>query len=67
VGRYVFGDYSSGWIWTIDTNTQPSLMVTLDDGWYSHLNIASFAQDTDGELYLVDVRTSGIYKLVAGS
>jgi hypothetical protein len=39
-------------------------MVTLDDGWYSSLNIASFAEDTDGELYMVDVRDSAIYKLV---
>jgi hypothetical protein len=41
--------------------------VTPADGWDSNLNIASFAQDTDGELYLVDVRNSGIYKLIAGS
>ncbi len=67
VGRYVFGDYSSGFIWNIATNTPPTLMVTLADGWWSNLNIASFAEDTNGELYLVDVRTSGIYKLVPGS
>jgi hypothetical protein len=42
-------------------------MLTTDDGWWSHLNIASFAEDIDGELYMVDVRTSGIYKLVPGS
>jgi len=67
VGRYVFGDYSSGYIWHIGTDTPPTRLLTLDDGWYSHLNIASFAEDTNGELYLVDVRTSGIYKLVPGS
>jgi glucose/arabinose dehydrogenase len=64
VGRYVFGDYSSGFIWHIATDTAPTRMVTLDDGWYSSLNIASFAEDTDGELYMVDVRDSAIYKLV---
>jgi glucose/arabinose dehydrogenase len=67
VGRYVFGDYSSGYVWHIATDTPPTRMLTTADGWWSNLNIASFAQDTDGELYLVDVRTSGIYKLVPGS
>ena len=29
-------------------------------------NPASFAQDNDGELFIVDVRTGSIYKLVRG-
>jgi glucose/arabinose dehydrogenase len=66
-GRYLFADYSSGFIWHIATDTAPTKFVTPADGWDSNLNIASFAQDTDGELYLVDVRNSGIYKLIAGS
>jgi len=40
--------------------------VTATDGWSSGLNPASFAQDNDGELFFVDVRTSSIYKLVQG-
>jgi glucose/arabinose dehydrogenase len=67
VGRYVFGDYSSGYIWHIATNTLPTLFLTHADGWNSNINIASFTQDNDGELYMVDVRTSSIYKLVPGS
>ena len=66
-GQYLFADYSSQLIWHIPTDTQPTKFVTDADGWDSGLNIASFAQDTDGELFLVDVRTSGIYKLIAGS
>ena len=66
-GRYVFGDYSSGWLWNIPTDTPPTRFLLPADGRDSNTNIASFAQDTDGELYIVDVRTSGIYKLIAGS
>ena len=66
VGQYVFADYSSEFIWHIPTSTAPTLRVTAADGWDSNLNIASFAEDADGELYAVDVRTSGIYKLVQG-
>jgi glucose/arabinose dehydrogenase len=65
VGQYVFTDYSSGYIWHIATDTPPTRMMVLADGWNSNLNIASFAEDTDGELYLVDVRTSSLYKLIA--
>ena len=65
-GRYVFTDYSSGIIWNIPTDTVPTRTMVAADGWESGLNPASFAQDHDGELFLVDVRTSSIYKLVPG-
>lgn len=65
VGQYVFTDYSSGVIWHIPTDTAPTRLIKYADGWNSNLNIASFAQDNDGELFLVDVRTSGLYKLIA--
>jgi len=64
VGRYLFADYSSQRIWTIGVNQAPTLFVALEDGWDSGVNIASFAQDIDGELFVIDVRTSGIWKLV---
>jgi glucose/arabinose dehydrogenase len=65
-GRYVFADYNFGIIWNIATNTAPTRMMTAADGWASGLNPASFAQDNDGELFIVDVRTGFIYKLVPG-
>ena len=66
-GRYLFADYSSQRIWNISTTQAPTLFVALGDGWDSNVNIASFAQDLDGELFLIDVRTSEIWKLVPGS
>jgi glucose/arabinose dehydrogenase len=67
VGQYLFTDYSSGYIWHIPTDTAATKMVTREDGWPSGLNPASFAEDSDGELYLIDVRDSQIYKIVPGS
>jgi glucose/arabinose dehydrogenase len=64
VGRYVFADYSTGLIWHIPTDTAPTRMVTVADAWSSTLHPASFAEDVDGELFLVDVKTSQLYKLV---
>jgi len=67
VGRYVFADYNLGYIWNIATDTAPTRTMLTTDGFESGLNPASFAQDSDGELYIVDVRTASIYKLVQGS
>jgi glucose/arabinose dehydrogenase len=51
-GRYVFGDFGSGRIWNIDAATVPTLSVT--GGVSTGLSIASFGQDSAGELYVVD-------------
>jgi len=65
VGQYVFADYSSGFLWHMSTDTAPTRMVVQADAWDSLTHPASFTEDTNGELYLVDVRSSGLYKLVA--
>jgi glucose/arabinose dehydrogenase len=66
VGRYVFADYNLGYFWNIATDTAPTRTMVTTDGWNSGFNPASFAQDNDGELFFVDVRTASIYKLVQG-
>jgi glucose/arabinose dehydrogenase len=52
VGRYVFGDYVQGKIWDIAGSTSPTAQIT--GGLDTALNISSFAEDNDGELYVVD-------------
>jgi len=59
-GRYVFGDYASGRIWHIPQDAQPTLRVA--GGTDTDLSIASFAEDVDGELYVVDYG-GGLYRL----
>jgi uncharacterized repeat protein (TIGR03806 family) len=53
VGRYLFGDFSSGLIFDIPNDTQPTITVT--DGLASAFNISTFAEDNDGELYVVNM------------
>ncbi|MDR7521986.1 MAG: PQQ-dependent sugar dehydrogenase [Armatimonadota bacterium] len=50
-GKYIFGDYCSGRIWTL-TETSPGrwVMALL---LHSGLNISSFGEDQDGELNVV--------------
>jgi glucose/arabinose dehydrogenase len=52
VGRYVFGDFIQGKIWHIAGITAPTAQIT--GGLDTALNISSFAEDNDGELYVVD-------------
>ena len=62
-GLYVFGDYCSGLIWTLQVDAgrlQPRQVLGSD------LLISAFGQGEDGELYVADLAGGGIYHLVAG-
>ena len=61
VGRYVFGDFVSGRIFSIAGTTQPTL--TLTSGFVSGLNISSFGEDNDGELYVVDYVGGRLFRI----
>lgn len=63
VGRYIFTDFGSGRVWHIANDTAPT--VTMTDGFDSGLNISSFAEDPDGELYAVHMR--GTLHRITGS
>lgn len=53
-GHYLFADFVSGRIWHIPVGTPPTLNV--EAGYDSGLNVSSFAEDPDGELYVVNMR-----------
>jgi len=61
VGRYIFGDFGSGRIFSIDATAQGTLSMT--EGFMSGLAISSFGQGTDGELFVVDY-SGGLYHIV---
>jgi glucose/arabinose dehydrogenase len=63
-GRYIYGDYCTGEIWSInyeDPKPEPRLEVR------STMNISTFGQDGDGELYAMEYRDGGgvLYKIVS--
>ena len=58
-GRYVYGDYCSGEIWSFSVDSiepQTALLLNTD------MNISSFAEDHNGELYVIDIN-GHIYQL----
>jgi len=60
-GWYVFGDFISGRIFAVPENSQPGVVpeVLLD----TDLSIVSFAQDNDGELYVLDFGVGTIHEV----
>ena len=65
-GRYVFGDFGSGNLWNIARDTTPTLTLTATGALSTGLSIASFGQDTDGELYIVHLGGT-LHRLVQGT
>jgi hypothetical protein len=63
VGRYVFGDFASGRLWHIATDTPPTTTMTSADALATNLLISSFGEGVDGELYIVDYRGQ-LYRIV---
>ncbi len=61
-GRYVFGDFG-GALWNIARDTMPT--ITLGAGLDTSLQIASFGQDTDGEIYIVHLGGT-LHRVVPG-
>jgi len=63
VGSYIFADYSNGNIWAYNPGQSGTkALLSSDILLASGLNISSFGQGNDGELYAVDLN-GGIYKL----
>ena len=56
---YFYGDYGSGRLFAIDPNLEPFPRPVLD----TTLNISSFGQDIDGEVYLLDYGEGGVYRI----
>jgi len=64
VGRYVFGDFGSGRIWHLARDATPTQQFTT--GFDTSLSIASFAQDSAGEIYVVNFGGT-LHRLRAGT
>ena len=60
-GNYIYGDYCSGRVWSLDTDNPGAHPEEI---LYSSRRIASFAEDHQGELYLLDFAGGRIFQLV---
>jgi uncharacterized repeat protein (TIGR03806 family) len=64
-GKYVFGDYIIGHVWTLDGAGDATKAVYLNTGGPKPL-ISSFGEDAEGELYVLGWDDGILYKLVPG-
>lgn len=66
-GRYFFGDFVTGSIWSITLPQKDSAKVISSKEFASHgkfdVTISTFAKDADGELYIADFSSGAIYRL----
>jgi glucose/arabinose dehydrogenase len=60
-GVYVFGDWCSGRIFTLDVEGETITTKTVLE---SGLQVSSFGEDEAGEIYLVDFAGGGLYRIV---
>ena len=60
-GKYLYGDFCSGKIWSYDPVTTQS-----DDVIDTSLKISSFSEDSEGEIYVLSL-DGGVYKLLDGA
>ena len=68
VGTYVYGDFSSGNIWGLFKDALgDKLAPRLLNAGGPNPSIASFGQDEDGELYVVDFATGKILQIVSAA
>ena len=58
-GKYVFGDFCTGTIWTLDKNSKFEMQELMK----TDFNISSFGEDYAGELYVLDYK-GAVYKFV---
>lgn len=62
-GTYVFADFCNGKLFSVsNSNGRWSRELLID----SELRISSLGQDADKELYVVDFKSGGVYRLVEG-
>lgn len=61
-GTYLFADFVSGRIWGIPADSMQG--VAADELVVTTLNISSFAEGVDGELYALDHGGGGIYQII---
>lgn len=60
-GVYLYGDYCTGFVWGLLKQGETWQNAQL---FSTGLNISSFGQDANGELYLLDLNTGQVLKLV---
>ncbi|MGZ4339240.1 MAG: PQQ-dependent sugar dehydrogenase [Gaiellaceae bacterium] len=61
VGRYFYGDYCSGTVWSLRMSGGRATAVRREP--IALRGLSSFGQGSDGELYLMSVDSGGLYRL----
>jgi len=64
VGWYVFADFISGRIFAVPADSQPTVTATVIDDTGLQFAFSAFAEDNNGEIYLLHYSNGSVYQLV---
>lgn len=62
-GKYVFGDFVSGRLFYVDAASSGSPTLSVTTGYQTAISPASFAEDNNGEIFVLDYSGGGLYEL----
>ncbi|AXJ00487.1 Por secretion system C-terminal sorting domain-containing protein [Cyclonatronum proteinivorum] len=63
-GKYIYGDFISGRVWALAFDEETFEAVSNTELINLPMNISSFAQDRDGELYILGYNNGGVFRIV---
>lgn len=63
-GKYIYGDFISGRVWALSFDEETFEAESNTELINLPLNISSFAQDNDGELYILGYNNGRIFRIV---
>ena len=62
-GIYIFGDYCQGTIWGLVSAEDQGVLGVVEVARIAGGNLGSFGEGPDGELYVLSVNESQVYRL----
>ncbi|GHG91813.1 PQQ-dependent sugar dehydrogenase [Comamonas sp. JC664] len=64
VGKYVFGDFGTGRVWSLPGDAVPGGGAKPQVLFTTALSISSFAEMNDGELFVLDFAGGGLHRII---
>lgn len=62
--KYVYGDFVSGRIWALEVTPDALQVVSNEELMNTDINVSAFAEDLEGEVYVLTYGSGGVRRLV---
>lgn len=62
--KYIYADFVSGRIWALEVTPDALQVVSNEELMNTNINVSSFAEDLDGEIYVLTYGSGGVRRLI---